>query len=152
MKLRVRCLAAALSVCWVAAAVHAQQTTSPAAVTVRDGVYTDEQAKRGATLYATICAHCHGKNLEGGADGSTPLAGPEFLAVWGNSTVGAIFGRVKVAMPDDDPGSVSDVDNVAILAYVLSVNKFPAGKTELPPDAAKLKLIKFERVKSRPQG
>ena len=34
--------------------------------TVWDGVYTAEQAKRGAEVYANHCASCHGLALTGG--------------------------------------------------------------------------------------
>src|SRR5579875_265288 len=35
------------------------------AVSVWDGVYTADQAKRGAEAYANSCASCHGEQLEG---------------------------------------------------------------------------------------
>ena len=41
-------------------AFQEQQST-----TVWDGVYTAEQAKRGAALYADNCASCHGLALGG---------------------------------------------------------------------------------------
>ena len=42
----------------VSTLVHAQATR-----TVRDGVYSDAQAARGATLYGQQCASCHGDKL-----------------------------------------------------------------------------------------
>ena len=34
--------------------------------TVWDGIYTDEQADRGESLYQDACASCHGQDLSGG--------------------------------------------------------------------------------------
>lgn len=57
--------AAAILMAWLAAGLgatgahgHGWQERS-----VRDGVYTQEQAKRGEMLYATYCANCHGAEL-----------------------------------------------------------------------------------------
>ena len=47
-------------------------------------------------------------------------------------------------MPADHPGTLSRADCVDILAYILKVNKLPAGKTELPSDADALKQIQFD--------
>ena len=42
--------------------------------TVWDGVFTDEQARRGETAYRQECSNCHGPELEGG-DMTPPLIG-----------------------------------------------------------------------------
>ena len=44
---------------------------------VWDGVYTDEQAKRGAPLYSQYCASCHGAELTGG-EMAPALVGSDF--------------------------------------------------------------------------
>ena len=52
---------------------------------MNDGVYYEEQAKRGDVLYKEQCATCHGDNLEG--SGPMPaLAGKDFLANWQGKT------------------------------------------------------------------
>jgi hypothetical protein len=38
------------------------------------------------------------------------------------------------------------------LAYILSVNQFPAGKTELPRQTEMLREIRFEATKPDPKG
>jgi hypothetical protein len=50
-------------------------------------------------------------------------------------------------MPQNAPGKLTKQQNADILAYVLSFNKFPAGKTELYRQAEMLKEILFEAEK-----
>ena len=113
---------------------------------VWDGVYTEEQAKRGEAAYRTACAKCHGDTLTGG-EAAPPLTGGEFVANWNGLTVGDLFERVRVSMPADRPGELSSAQNADILAYVLNVNQFPAGKKELERQAEILKQIQFEATK-----
>ena len=54
---------------------------------VWEGVYTNDQAKRGQPLYSQYCGACHGDTL-GGGESAPPLAGAEFLSNWNGLTVG----------------------------------------------------------------
>src|SRR5438309_11508266 len=113
---------------------------------VWDGVFTAEQAKRGQARYAEVCASCHGDTLAGG-ESAPPLAGGEFLSNWNTLTVGDLFDRTRSTMPQNKPGSLSRETNAEILAFVLSANQFPAGKTALPQQSEVLKEIRIEAVK-----
>ena len=92
------------------------------------------------------CARCHGADLSGG-DSVPPLNSTEFLSNWNTLTVGDLFERVRVSMPADKPGTLSRQQDSDILAYVLSDNKFPAGKSELGTQTEVLKQIKFDAFK-----
>lgn len=131
-----------VTVCVLQAAIGAQPTKS-----VWDGVYTEEQANRGKQGYAEQCASCHGPELTGG-EMAPALAGGEFLAGWDGLTVGDLFERIRISMPQNAPGSLSGAQNADILAFMFAANKFPAGTTELAKDAMVLKSIKFEAKKS----
>ena len=117
---------------------------------VWDGVYTEEQSKRGEALYRKNCVACHGAMLTGG-ESASPLAGGAFLANWNGLPVGDLFERIRRSMPQDKPGKLSRQTNADILAYVLSVNKFPSGKTELPIQDEFLKQIRFEATRPEPK-
>jgi len=121
------------------ATVHAQ----PPSKSIWDGVYTEAQATRGKALYAEQCASCHGGELTGG-EMAPPLAGGEFMAGWDGLTIGDLFERVRISMPQNAPGSLSGQQNADILAFMFSANKFPAGAAEMPKEAGILKQIKFE--------
>jgi S-disulfanyl-L-cysteine oxidoreductase SoxD len=120
-------------------AVHAQ----PPSKSIWEGIYTEEQSTRGKALYSQECASCHGGELTGG-EMAPPLAGGEFMAGWDGLTVGDLFERVRISMPQNAPGSLSGQQNADILAFVFNANKFPAGTTEMPKEAGILKQIKFE--------
>jgi S-disulfanyl-L-cysteine oxidoreductase SoxD len=113
---------------------------------VWDGVYTTEQAKRGATLYANQCASCHGTALNGG-ESAPPLTGGEFFSNWNGLTVGDLFERIRVSMPADNPGKLTREQDADILAFMLSMNQFPEGKAELEHRTEVLKQIRFEATK-----
>ena len=121
--------------------VHAQTPAS-----VWDGAYTEEQAKRGEPLYAQYCASCHGPELSGG-EMAPPLANGDFLSGWDGLTLGDLFERMRISMPQNAPGSLSGQQNADILAFVLSANKYPTGGSELSNQAMVLKTIKFEAKK-----
>jgi S-disulfanyl-L-cysteine oxidoreductase SoxD len=110
--------------------------------TVWEAVYSDAQSKRGETAYSQYCAKCHGPDLMG-ADVAPPLTGVEFTSGWNDLTVGDLFERLRITMPADKPGSVSAQDNADIVAFMLSKNGFPAGPSDLPPQAEVLKGIKI---------
>ena len=110
--------------------------------TVWEAVYSDAQSKRGEAAYSQYCAKCHGPDLMG-ADVAPPLTGVEFTSGWNDLTVGDLFERLRITMPADKPGSVSAQDNADIVALMLSKNGFPAGSSDLPPQAEILKGIKI---------
>ena len=137
----------ALSISLLAAAV-VSLCGQPAA-SVWDGVYSEEQSGRGRALYGKECAGCHGSSLSGG-ETAPPLTGSAFMANWSGLSVGELFERIRLSMPEGRPGALSRQQNADILAYMLSVNQFPAGKTELQKDTDRLKQIRFLVEKPEP--
>jgi quinoprotein glucose dehydrogenase len=127
-------IAAAWLVITIAVSGQAQKT-------VWDGVYTEEQAKRGAEVYAEKCAMCHGDSL-GGVESAPALTGPAFYANWEGETLNALFERIRMSMPQDNPGSLSRTQNADIIAHMLRVGGYPAGSTALEGQAGALTTIK----------
>lgn len=127
-----------------AMAVAAAQT--PANRTVWDGVYSDDQAKRGLDVYKDRCSSCHMESLDGGGVAAS-LVGDDFMGDWTGKSVGDLFRKTMLTMPADDPGALKPEQLADCLAYIFSKNKFPAGQTELPTDAEALKLIRIQPQK-----
>lgn len=152
MKLRVTfSIAAALLVGSFAyqAETFAGQTAAPPATgakSIWDGVFTEDQAKRGEEAYKTNCSECHGGDLMG--DGFAPsLAGADFQGNWNDLSVGDLFERIRISMPPSGPSSVTPAAKADILAHIFNMNKYPAGTTELEPKTEALKAIKIELKK-----
>ena len=127
-----------------AVSVFSASAGAQAPASVNAGVYTAEQAMRGAVLYAENCASCHGDTL-GGNDPIPALSGADFQKKWQN--VGELFDKTSTSMPAMAPGSLTGAQVADVLAHVLSVNKYPVGTTELASKLEPLVLIKIEPAK-----
>jgi mono/diheme cytochrome c family protein len=114
---------------------------------VWDGVYTDQQAKRGTAIYQDYCADCHGDDLEGDAE-APALSGAMFQTDWEGLPLGSLFQRIRRDMPlNKYVGTLSPGANADILAYILKVNRFPEGSADLAHAPEILNQILFESVK-----
>jgi S-disulfanyl-L-cysteine oxidoreductase SoxD len=119
-----------------------------------DGVYTEEQAKRGREIYADQCVECHGHDLEGKYE-SAPLAGDEFRSNWEGQNLLILFDRIRVTMSGDAPGMISAgtpkpltrEQTADLVAFLVWFNGAPAGKNELSTRAEVLQQIRFESPK-----
>ena len=120
----------------VTAAAALQETTS----SVLDGVFTAAQARRGRRVYNENCASCHGPELRGG-EMAPSIAGSDFIVFWTELPVGSLFERIRVSMPEDGPGRLSDTQYTDVVAYLLDANSYPAGDAELPSDKDALDKI-----------
>lgn len=114
----------------------AAQTSSDAApLSTMSGVYTAAQAVRGEETYMGICVACHPPGTYTGA---------AFATAWGGRPLSELFLLISETMPKQDPGSLTPREIAQAIAYVLERNGIPAGKTELPEDAASLRKILIE--------
>jgi len=112
-------------------------------LTTWDGVYSHEQAQRGAELYQKQCASCHKASLAGSTV-NPALAGDEFRDNWTGQPLASLFEKIQTSMPADHPGTLDRDETAAVTAYLLSKNDFPEGKAALSGDPDKLKQIRFE--------
>ena len=105
---------------------------------VGNAFYTDGQASRGRGLFRDNCASCHA---------SSEFAGSSFKRRWQNRAVGDIYEFVLYSMPDDNPGGLPQQTYVDIIAFLLQLNDFPAGETELSTSMDVLKeMIMFDEA------
>jgi mono/diheme cytochrome c family protein len=114
--------------------------------TVWDGVYTADQAARGAALYDKECAGCHGPSGAGG--GMAPaLVGAAFSSNYDGLSVGDLFDRNRNTMPPGKEGQIGPQENADITAFMLRFNAFPPGSAELPSAGMVLKTIRYVSVR-----
>jgi mono/diheme cytochrome c family protein len=125
-----------------ASGMAAAQDTSRSVV---EGVYTEVQAKRGRDAYLGECSRCHSETLQGGENETPALVGEQYEGL----TLGDLFERIRVSMPQDSPGRLTRQQYSDITAYILRENGYPAGQTELETQASALKTIKFEKPRAQ---
>jgi mono/diheme cytochrome c family protein len=113
-----------------------QETTS----TVLDGIFSAVQVSRGSQVYTQSCEPCHGPEAKGGELGPS-LAGSDFIAFWADLSVGSLFERIKLSMPQDEPGRLTDEEYTDVVAYMFDASEYPTGDQELPADKAALDTI-----------
>src|SRR5438309_518443 len=110
----------------------AQQTTATTAASTTAG----DQASVGGKLFGDHCATCHGSGGEGSAK-APPLVGKSALPLdpppqaryrkGQFHTAADVFQFVKANMPPDAPGSLTDEEYWAILAFDLKANGVDSG-------------------------
>jgi S-disulfanyl-L-cysteine oxidoreductase SoxD len=124
-------LLAAAAVLAVTVTIGAQEKTS-----VKAGVYTAAQADRGQALFRSKCASCHAPNR---------FTDDFFYGSFAGKPLWEMFDVISDSMPEDDPGSLSKEQYADVIAYLLQLNKFPPGETDLPTDKDALSAILFEK-------
>jgi mono/diheme cytochrome c family protein len=99
--------------------------------TVLDGAFTVSQAERGQAEYNRYCAGCHGTALDGG--GAAPqLHNAPFLSNWREDYVSSLYQQIHDRMPPSRAAQgIKDEQYIDIVAYILLMNGFPAGASEL---------------------
>ncbi len=94
--------------------------------------FSTAQADRGRNVFRSTCTECHY---------SSEFNDRQFKFKWRRRTAGDLFEMVSTQMPEDAPGSLELQQYADIVAFVLRLNGFEPGSSELPPDAAALETI-----------
>lgn len=115
-------LVAAVSLSGCANAAAAQQSLTGA---VGNDWYSAGQAAQGKTLFAQKCSVCHGAKLQGGA--GPALAGNQFFLRYRGKPLSALWSTIHTQMPLNAPGTLSTAQSLALVAFILQQNGFPAG-------------------------
>ena len=119
----------ALVLCAVARQ-SAAQTLKPASA----GVYKEEQAVLGDTVFQKNCLSCHTPSFH---------SDDQFKMNWLGRTVFDLFKLLKTTMPEDNIGGLTDDEYTRVIAYILKLNGFPAGADSLSSDSLALKAIRI---------
>ena len=141
-------------------AAGAAQAAAGASRSVKDGVYTVDQAKRGRALYDRRCVLCHlergqgnasmpeivGQSLEREGDALAPaVAGDAFLQKWGGRNAWELFSVMTSTMPVGGAKTLSPQEYADVLAYLLELSRLPAGSQELTSAREQLEPIAFAK-------
>jgi S-disulfanyl-L-cysteine oxidoreductase SoxD len=137
--MKLRLIASAIMVFGLIGVAYALQTTR----SVRDGVYSSAQMKRGETVFQENCAVCHGQDLSGG-EVAPALFGGNFMSNWNGLTVGDLSERLRLSMPPDNPDKINQQQRVDVIALILNANSFPEGQKDLETRVEFLRQIKIE--------
>lgn len=128
-----RFLPAAIAMVLYAGTLPAQ-TNGDGGPSTEDGVYTREQALRGADVYAGNCKSCHTPESHTGA---------MFTSKWNGKPLLELYRYVRTAMPKNDPGTLSAEEYADVVAYMLRMNRLPVGDADLQADTTALKGIRI---------
>jgi S-disulfanyl-L-cysteine oxidoreductase SoxD len=104
----------------------------PGARSTNDGVYSEEQASRGQSIFKSQCTACHD---------AARFTGEGFIKNWAGQPMADIFALVSTTMPEDNPGSLTPQQYADILSFFLRLNGFRHGDTELTGTADALKAV-----------
>jgi len=135
---RIGALAAAMALLSLGAALPALAQTEER-VTTLDGVYTEEQALRGAEVIENVCRECHDDEEFVGA----------FIRSWAGASVAALFDDIYSLMPEDQPGSLPVQQYADVIAYILQLNGLPPGEVELGAARESLERVLIEANRPR---
>lgn len=114
--------------------VGASPQNPPAERTTAAGVYSNAQAERGSSTFASRCTGCHTNRS---------FSGQPFMTTWKGATLFELLDFLTQSMPEDAPGSLTRDEYVQVIAYLLKQNQMPAGETDLPADPEALKKIRL---------
>ena len=134
-----------LSACAMTGAVLAQDAESSAERTIFDGVFTQEQADRGAGVFSQNCAVCHGNAARGGSD-APGLVGHTLNNKYADQPLQTYFHIMQTTMPLGRGNSLPPQTYADIMAHILSLHGAPAGEEELPFDEEGLSAIQIVRA------
>ncbi len=98
------------------------------------------QADAGKTAYTTLCAGCHGGNLEGGGEAPS-LNDDRFRTRWGGSAALDLIATIRRMPPGTQPRSAGD--NTAILAYLLRESRLGSAGAATPSNDEQLASLRL---------
>jgi hypothetical protein len=111
------------------------QARGSSARTTLSGIYTVAQATNGEEVYATFCVSCHP---------TVTYTGPTFKEHWAGRPLSDLYEWISEKMPKNDPGSLTPRQSVEAIAFILKLNKLPAGQSPLVADYAALRRVTIQ--------
>lgn len=104
-------------------------------VSVLEGVYLEEQATFGRTVFDRECMFCHAPQ---------DFTGTRFRVTWVGRPLSTLHALISLNMPMDRPGALTPDEYAALVAYLLQLNGYPQGDVALPVETESLQRIMIE--------
>lgn len=102
--------------------------------------FTEAQADRGRDTFRGMCTECHY---------SSEFSDSQFKFKWSRRSAGNLFALIQNEMPETAPGSLTPEEAVEIVSYILRMNGFDAGASELAPDRAVLDGVALASIRNQ---
>ncbi|MCH1570672.1 MAG: cytochrome c [Longimicrobiales bacterium] len=102
--------------------------------------FTDGQADLGREVFRSQCTECHA---------SSEFSDAQFQFKWSRRHAGSLYQMIQTQMPETAPGSLSDDQTVNLVSYILRMNGFEPGATELAADRAVLDGISLSSIRNQ---
>lgn len=106
---------------------------------VQAGVYSEEQAERGGTLFEEACMVCHQPE---------EFAAGGYMSGWDGMSANDLVEYIRATMPEDNPGRLKRQEYIDIVAFLFQQNGLPAGESEM--ERENLKDIQIEGPYGQP--
>lgn len=100
--------------------------------------FTDDQADRGRDLFRAQCTECHY---------SSEFSDSQFKFKWSRRSAGNLYELIQTSMPETAPGSLTPDEAVAVVTYIMRMNGFEPGASELPADRGVLDGISLASIR-----
>lgn len=113
-------------------------STPAIAPTAGSAVFSDVQADRGRDSFRALCTECHY---------SSEFSDAQFQFKWSRRSAGNLYQMISNEMPESAPGSLTDQEYVDLVSYILRMNGFEPGQSELMADRAVLDGISLRAIR-----
>lgn len=121
-----------------APATEAAQTAAAGATAMTS--FTDDQADRGREVFRSQCTECHS---------SSEFSDSQFKFKWSRRHAGSLYQMIQTQMPETAPGSLTDEETVDLVSYILRMNGFEPGASELAADRSVLDGISLSSIRNQ---
>ena len=114
-------------------------TVAPATSTAGGAVFSAAQANRGRDTFRSVCTECHF---------SAEFSDSQFKFKWSRRSAGNLYELIFTQMPESAPGSLSEDEAVSLVSYILRMNGFEPGVSELAADRGILDAISLASIRN----
>lgn len=101
--------------------------------------FSAAQADRGRDTFRATCTECHY---------SSEFSDSQFKFRWSRRSAGNLYQMIQTQMPETAPGSLSPEEAVDLVSYILRMNGFEPGSSELSSERAVLDGVSLASIRN----